>query len=1381
MLGIGNPRKLVYFALCQQPEPMPVLRMCIRSLNRFPTCRLRWVGLLLAAVWGLPGWAQPFHPWLQHYTPQDYGQHEQNFCAVQDRRGVMYFANNNGVLEYDGAQWKILIGTKRARTLALNRQGQLCVGTYGDFGYVAEVDPEKAEYGFHSLRDSLPQAERSIGRVLNILQAPQRGMYFLSERQLIHWREPELQNWPAPNPDLGLVGGCMQSTTLWVADETGNLYTHSPNGWQLRVSGKALKQGQVVSMISMSDGARLRVFTEQQGVFDVLCEGDSDCRVAQVRLPDLTAHPELRIFHASRLREGRWAVATRHNGVRVLDSAGVLLTTLNQTHGLGSDETRYTCPDRDGNLWICTDNGIGYAALGEPVWYAHRAQGLEGSFRGLYRNDETLYVLTSLGVYRSTGNRFEPLPGVTGECRAMIEAGGRQLLALNQGLFERRGQRLIQLNPFQARVFCASKKFPGRIWVGGEDGLAFVDLKPGGPQFQIFRDGNKLNARIETLHETNSGNLWVGAPGLGRLYHLEWQAGDTARVRTYVQGWNQDLKVPLTRHLGVVEFQDRIYTHNGLYLFRLDTQTDRFVVDTTLGRPFGGSYDLGRLKVSADGQFLWLITHELTGAKSTLLWRYPAPAGKGDTSRVLFPVVTLPQINLYALETGSEGQVWFSSVNRVMEYVPARSGQQPEQLPPILLRKVVAGEKSDIHTFLFVGAGPGNATDPAQPDMSVLDYQQNALRFEFTLPVYSTRERIEYEYLLEGYDDTWYPVSEGQGVSFTNLLEGSYTFRVRARDLQGRLSPEAAYAFRILPPWYRSWWAYLLWGLVFLGMVYGIVQWRLQTLREKNRQLEEIVSQRTKEIRVLHDIGREITASLDFQIIFRRLYHYVNELMPAEGFGIFLYREAEKKIDISYYIENGVQAENISLDINDKNWLAVWCIENRKPIRISNIEQEYMHYVQSLRTFYADLPKSVIYLPLLYKDQLRGVITVQSFIENAYTEKHLDLLESLAAYALIAIENAQIYSTLEDQHQELEAANDQIQKQFTKLTEAYQTIQQQQGELVKSEKMAILSQLAPIIQHEMNTPLGVIQSVTQQLNEHLPELFRTIPEMVAGFSDEEYHFFWDTLGQTVANYRERPLKLSTREQRRLSRDIEEQLDEHEVPDAEDLAEDLIKLQLMDHLDVLVPRLKTLPEAHRILKQVFEVARIFRQVMSAQQSVRKAQEKLEAFREYVDTREEMYFRLRENIELVTTFFEYHLIQVCRPEIDLDVMPEIKGNPGDLLQVWTNLIMNAVDALRSPKIQNDPDQQAEQYFLRVTSMVDRQAGQIRIQFTDNGPGIPPEIQSRVFEPRFTTREQHNGMGLAVAQEIIEAHGGHISVRSRPEPYTTFTVTLPLPETR
>ena len=166
--------------------------------------------------------------------------------------------------------------------------------------------------------------------------------------------------------------------------------------------------------------------------------------------------------------------------------------------------------------------------------------------------------------------------------------------------------------------------------------------------------------------------------------------------------------------------------------------------------------------------------------------------------------------------------------------------------------------------------------------------------------------------------------------------------------------------------------------------------------------------------RILNQIGQELISTLDFETVFERLYQNVNKLMDATIFGVRLFDAEKNTVEYLYEYEKGHRLEPLSVSMNNKDNYSVWCIENDKEILIHNNETDYQKYVSKVMVVGGDFPYSLIFYPLRKGDKVLGAISVQSFEKNAYSEYHLNIVKTLAHYAVIALENARNYELMEE-------------------------------------------------------------------------------------------------------------------------------------------------------------------------------------------------------------------------------------------------------------------------------------------------------------------------------------------------------------------------------
>ena len=146
------------------------------------------------------------------------------------------------------------------------------------------------------------------------------------------------------------------------------------------------------------------------------------------------------------------------------------------------------------------------------------------------------------------------------------------------------------------------------------------------------------------------------------------------------------------------------------------------------------------------------------------------------------------------------------------------------------------------------------------PENLILPYKHNNVTFEFAAVEPARSYLVKYQYMLEGYDNDWNPVTKKTSASFGNIWEGTYTFKLKACRPNGVWSEPITYTFKVLPPWWRTWWIYFIYIVVFVSTLILIYRWRTAVMRRRQKQLEEEVEMATAEISMQKE---EITAQRD--------------------------------------------------------------------------------------------------------------------------------------------------------------------------------------------------------------------------------------------------------------------------------------------------------------------------------------------------------------------------------------------------------------------------------------------------------------------------------------------------------------------------------------
>lgn len=282
-------------------------------------------------------------------------------------------------------------------------------------------------------------------------------------------------------------------------------------------------------------------------------------------------------------------------------------------------------------------------------------------------------------------------------------------------------------------------------------------------------------------------------------------------------------------------------------------------------------------------------------------------------------------------------------------------------------------------------------------------------------------------------------------------------------------------------------------------------------LEEYNRTLEQKVDERTSElkqknleldvafenVKTLNFIGKKITSTLNIEHIQDIVYENANTLMDATSFLIMMYNQNENKLECKLSIEKGEKLPSFEISMNDKNRFAVWCVENKSTVFMNNVEEEYSKYIsERSKPKAGETVNSLIYVPLMIENRILGVISVQSFQKNAYSQYQLDMFSNLANYVAIALENAMSYE---------------------KITRANNELKEAQAQLVQAEKMASLGQLTAGIAHEIKNPLNFVNNFAELTVDLAKELKEEIDKFTGTLSQNDIDYLDEIIGDINSN------------------------------------------------------------------------------------------------------------------------------------------------------------------------------------------------------------------------------------------------------------------------
>jgi signal transduction histidine kinase len=514
------------------------------------------------------------------------------------------------------------------------------------------------------------------------------------------------------------------------------------------------------------------------------------------------------------------------------------------------------------------------------------------------------------------------------------------------------------------------------------------------------------------------------------------------------------------------------------------------------------------------------------------------------------------------------------------------------------------------------------------------------------------------------------------------------------------------------------------------------------------KQANDELAASAETLRLVGDIGKDLTGSLDVLAICRTLEKHCAELLPMDAFGVALLSPTGDSLDYVYYIEDGVVDDASSYPLDHPTSLAVLTLREDRELTLFNESQ--LHNAPTGANITESAPiLSAVFRPLIANGRRIGVVTVQSHAPNAYHERHLEVFRSAAAYAAIALANADAFAAAEKARRE--AAQALIERN------------QAEAQLVHSEKMASLGQLIAGVAHEINTPIGAIKSSGRNISESIGSSLLGLPKLLVELDDEHRRLFSNLITRASEP---RPV-LSTREERGIVRQVTEQLEALGIEQARHRAGLIVQLQSYGELDEVLPLLRH-PSCQTILDTAYGIATITTNadnINTAVDRVAKIIFALKSFSRFGGAQVWVESDLREGVETVLTIYQNQIKQGIELIRRFEEVPAVRCLPDELNQVWTNLIHNAIQAM---------DRKGT-----LTIGLRRGGGNVLVSIGDTGCGIPAEVRERIFDAFFTTKPagEGTGLGLDIVRKIVDKHGGQIIVDSEVGRGSTFTVSLPI----
>lgn len=830
--------------------------------------------LLTTSIKAQMFWQRP----IANYNRHEYHAGNQNWKIAQHSNGWMYFANNKGLLEFDGKYWNCYPMPHQAkmRSILIGNDQRIYVGGLKEFGVFTPNNLGGLNY--KSLSKSMDS--HTVSNIWNIHLLDNK-VYFQGDRFIFCYDKGRITKIDCD----GVSSSGVINHRIYFNNVKGLSYF---DGKRVRFipHSEAFSTKQVVALLPYQN--KVLIVTSRQGLY--LFDGKQFSPCFPAITPALSGHQ----VTCAAIQQHKLAVGTGDDGLFLIDLLYNKVEKISIVNGLQNKSLLSVAFDREHNLWVGQDNGIDYIPLNSQLFFlTSKLTSIGAGYCSQYYQGK-LYLGTNQGVFTTnlpttinTPVNPSMLPAMAGLVHCLyaydgkLFCGGKNFFDMVDGgsihPFDKRGVWHVEALGPNGNVLLL-----GTYW-----GLDIMRKKNGNWTITNSINGCKLSAKSMYI-EPESNTVWIAnkSEGVWRVT-LDTQYTKVLRKKRY-----NNAQLPIGDNCYITQIGKDIVIASCHGLFKYDAQKDAIEPDPQLENLLDGHRAYTYIQQDPSGK-IWYV------ADGTLRRTSGKKNGKNTYlgGNMIEDFEDVDHLNATQTIVGTEDG--FALID-----IAKKSLANTSIKPQIRKLYVTNGKDSLIY---------GRNYRANEAPFSI-HYRDNSIRIEYGCTNYNPSQVMSYSYRLKGFDKHWSEYTTKTSKEYTDLSEGTYTFELKMNPDDGGSPVVTSMTFTILPPWYRSWWAYTLYLLLFLYVIHFAYN-RYKEGRERLIRLKDAELDRQKRALKLDIIQKQKQIDELEKDKLRNDLNYKSDELVKTTLNVVRKNEILQKIK--------KDAENLTRTIHDGNMVNV--------------------------------------------------------------------------------------------------------------------------------------------------------------------------------------------------------------------------------------------------------------------------------------------------------------------------------------------------------------------------------------------------------------------------------------------------------------------------